>query len=584
MHFALGIVSLLQVAVLPGLLLTPRAPAGPPLARGIRVFVTSLLVNYVLVALLTACHQHRQHSWVAIVGIELLLLAWIRLRRNPPAGSASPRTLEPREPLSPSAVAAATLSLVLLGFHGWQWIGQLGRVFADFDAIASWNRWALAWASNRWPAQTWNYPQLLPANWSVAYVLTGAREGEFFARFLMGAFPALVLLALLDLQLRLRQPALAVSVGVALLLMIRLYPGARFDGMADLPAAALGFAGIHCLLAARDSPQPAWWMTGAGLALGAACVTKQAGLLLLALAAVWIATDPLLRRAARASGNAGRLALLVAAACAAHWYLLRLAAGAGNTIAVTTTVHEGRDLAERVAHGLSLLAFALRPPLLPATLAALLLASFARSPGARLVLNFVAPCLAVWLVSFSYDIRNLAGAVPPAALAAGFGAARIFAWGCALSRRCAARLPSGPRRGAALALLAAVAIVGAGLLVPDESLSALHRAARRRAGDYAFNKTVAERAREGGSILTACLEITIQPGLDRRTTFDAQPLADDPGLETRLRTHRWIIIEENSSPQAEAVRARLVREGRLRELARSRNFILCESIGAQPQG
>jgi hypothetical protein len=91
-------------------------------------------------------------------------------------------------------------------------IHNLGTVFSSWDAVVSWNQWAIAWAASQVPMYTRFYPQLIPANWSITYVLLGTTEIQFFAKSIMPLFALLMLLGLFNLSLQTRNYYFLISI------------------------------------------------------------------------------------------------------------------------------------------------------------------------------------------------------------------------------------------------------------------------------------------------------------------------------------------------------------------------------------
>lgn len=599
MIFALGLLALLQIAVLPGMLLTRHISVGFGLSRAFLIFAGSLLANYTLVALLVACHQYHQRSVMAVIVLEVLLLLYQRWR----GGNDVVETAERTPPLDAAfasrgwQTAGFLTTAGVLVLFGVKWYHEWGAVFESYDAIASWNRWALEWSANHWPNLTWNYPQLLPANWSLAYVITGAREGELFARCLMGAFPALILLAILELQRRLREPWLAVGAIAASTMLSRCFWGTQFDGYADVPVAALGFAGISFQLLAREGLRPRHSLLAAALCYGTACVTKQAGLITTTCGIVWLFTDGRPRSAFKECGSRGKLALVLLILVGLHWYVihsvvsaLHLGSKDGEDLhliqVLTVHIHKGRNLLERAEFGLHLLAAHLQPAALWASLALLLVAAVWHPRGVRVVGYFVLPALVVWLLGFSYDIRNLAAGIPPACLAMGFGAEALAKRFSSKRERLSAaafapQVSASRSRAVGVAFLAgaaAILLMGAWWM-PNEKLRGHFLKARRHAGSYRLNKLIAEKAGAKDRVLTSYLQLTIQPSFTKRVTYLATPLQND-GLEERLRTYPWIVMEDKLSDEQEAVRARLQEQKTIEERGREGGFVLYKNTGA----
>lgn len=580
MKFALGVFAILQLTTLPGLLLTRHVRFDSRLTRLMGTLVTSLLANYAAVLLLTSIDQYRTSSVWLLITAELAALGWMMVKQRQ-RNAAAPARLKPSQPMDAGAAAAAAVSLLALAVHGWLWSAEWCKVFQTYDAVASWNRWAGIWAGNAMPVDTATYPQLLPVSWSLLYLIVGGPEGELFARMLMGVFPALILGGIFTLQQRLRQPWLAAGTLTALLLLRLVAEGNRFDGMADVPAAALGFVGVCFLILAREEhTAPAGpWLLLAAAALGAGCATKQAGLMIAALALVWTLTDARLRSAARGSGKAARWALLLVIACGTHWQIIGtiLARSQQDAVLVGYLVqdmHEGRDSWQRILHGLAQVQWALAPAQpFGLVILACLAASLAHALGRRVLLFFALPYFLVWCLAFSYDTRNLAASLPFAALSAGFGAC-VLAGRCRQGSAWLGATSFWPRVRPWLPSAAITLIFLAALRVPDDSLSALHRAARRRAGDAEMNRAVAAHMGKTDTALSAYLMLSIQPGISKRVINDHTPLPDAATADAKLRGHRWLVVESNLPPAHEAVRRQLVSEGRLKETARTPAWVL----------
>ncbi|MEJ5283475.1 MAG: hypothetical protein WHS77_00320 [Brevinematales bacterium] len=154
------------------------------------------------------------------------------------------------------------------------------NIFYDWDAVVSWNRWAVVLFQGRFPEGTWHYPQLLPANWSLAYKIMGA-ELQFIPRFMCTFFPVFLVLFLFVQGIQKRSYAF-------LLAALALYCVLKFSGMygidngyADIPVAFMGFVGLLTFLAGleKENEEEKVFYILIGLVIsGGAAVTKQAGI------------------------------------------------------------------------------------------------------------------------------------------------------------------------------------------------------------------------------------------------------------------------------------------------------------------
>ena len=199
MVFLLGLISLLQTAFLPGFLLLSLLRLSDGLIKTLVLsFALSLIFNHLVVFLLVAMGIYGPQAMFVLLGLELLALNWMlwQRRREPPGaalqndwqrGEDLVRELSRSDPaVRLCGTAVALLAVWMIGSCVARvCVAEAGTVFVEWDVVVSWNPWALAWAENRLPSMTFHYPQLLPCNWSVSYVLMGDARIQFFAKWLM---------------------------------------------------------------------------------------------------------------------------------------------------------------------------------------------------------------------------------------------------------------------------------------------------------------------------------------------------------------------------------------------------------------
>jgi hypothetical protein len=341
-----------------------------------------------------------------------------------------------RRPLRPVLWAAATAAIAGFALSG---MAQIGQIFQQWDAVVSWNRWAIDWAANRLPYATSLYPQLLPANVSLTYVFMQTSDVWIFAKAFQFLFCLMLLLAMLDAARVTGNfgfvPGVLLTYGLLVaVLRFRMIS----SGYAEMPLAFLSFAAVYALLLARRAESAGlrrrYVLVGAALAAGAA-LTKQTGLYLAAVYPV-LAWLLVLRSGAegglrRHAGGLLRAALLMVA-LVAPWYLYKFAEfhaarDRNNTALLLADFHEGRTLPQRMLHGASMVVEATTP----VGAAVLLLAigiALGDPPQRWLVGLVVVPLGLIWAAAFSYDLRNLALILPFAGAAAGTGLLRAAEW------------------------------------------------------------------------------------------------------------------------------------------------------------
>lgn len=441
----LGVLSVCQLTFLPGLLVLRLARLHAIPNRAAVVFGISLVVNYLVVLGWVVLGIYTRPVVLGMFALEIAALAWVLrhelLRRIGGAEPESART-EGRRDATASFVWVAAFWLGLIGvvFAVWTYGGRFDPVFTQWDAVVSWDRWAIDWSRGILPRLTQHYPQLIPANWSFTYQFIGTSDVKGFARWFMGAFEVAIPLTLLLAGVRRRSAGYLLGSALAARLMWVL--GSRGSGYVDTAVAWLGLLAVVMVLEAReadDDRQRARILVLGGLFAAAAAVTKQAGLWIaiaypfMALAVAPRGGEPRPRR--RAAAAAVFAIYAIYAVVILPWYLykeiaIRAGADASEIGAVIGAVHGGRTYAERAWFGIGILNDALRVGPVPgALLGSLLLVAMlygCRDRAGRWLTALVAPYLVLWMLFWSYDARNLTIALPLLGLAAGLGVQRLM--------------------------------------------------------------------------------------------------------------------------------------------------------------
>jgi len=468
----LGLFSILQIVFLPGYLLVRCLRlGGGVLATLVLAFALSLVANYVLVTGLVVLGTYRPVIVYTVFAAEIATVLWIE-RRDVPASSIDAWRFRigdffgagPRSPLRRVLLAAAIIVIAGFALSG---MTQIGQIFQQWDAVVSWNRWAIDWAAGHLPDRTGLYPQLLPANVSLTYVFIQTSEVWIFAKAFQFLFCLMLLLAMLDAARVTGRfgfvPGVLATYGLLVAVLRFRMIG---SGYADMPLAFLAFAAVYTLLLAGQAEEAQmrrrYVLVGAALAAGAA-ITKQTGLYVAALYPL-LAWRFVLRSGQqsdlrnwrekkrirhtpcaddrrhidheyvvpgaeyaglwRHAGILLRVAVLMAV-LVAPWYLYKLAAfhatvDYDNTARLVCELHEGRNLPQRMLHAADMVVEAITPAGAVLLLAAIGLGL--RDPlQSWLVGLVVVPLLLVWAAAFSYDLRNLALVLPFAGAAAGAG-------------------------------------------------------------------------------------------------------------------------------------------------------------------
>ena len=564
----LGVLGLVQTVFLPGYLILRFLRVGRGLIAGcVLSFGLSLLANYLLVTGSVVVGVYRPEVIYSIFAVELMLWLWLdRARLQAPLSDAISRigsqtrtffrNLDHSSQIRSHWLRLALIAVAMGVACGFAAAGlaEFGRVFQQWDAVVSWNRWAIEWAANRPPQLTSYYPQLLPANISLSYVFMQTSQVWIFAKAMQFLFCLMLLLAMLDAARLSGSSGILLGVAITYGLLVALLRYRMLSsGYADAPLAFFAWMPIYALLQADRAEEPThrlkWLFVGALFAAGAA-LTKQLGLYVAAvypiLTWIWALHGCRVGRVKRVPPNSAEsdswwdslrsahptcLYLLIVL-LVAPWYVykftdIRSGHDVNNTQILVRDAHEGRDLRARLAYAGGLLADATTLPG-----GALLLVAVAASLGDRrmrwMLGLFVLPLGLLWAAAFSYDLRNLAMLAPFVGAATGTGLVRIICWmECKMGRggerekgRCGASTsPAASKfahrrttfRAWHTAGLGVVVLIASTLCVRDETLLSLQRRQLRQVGIsdlndrlYAFSQSSSDRSLIATDYLALC--------------------------------------------------------------------------------
>ena len=403
MIFLLGCYAVLMMSLLPGLICLKAMRLSANIFLSLPLcFALSLVFNYFMVLGLTLGHLYTQDVLFGVGFLEAcLVLSFYRhsLVFTDLLTPLKNMTLAMRG-APPRTDTLLRLSYLILGIVTFYWLSSIGNVFGPWDPGVWYNHWAIEWSQNQLPTLTWHYPQLLPANWSIAYLLTGTHleafpasiQGFFFVGLLslcLGCFyktrESHYLLALL---------LIAVTVGYFYFIYLN-------TGYADIPVGFFNLAALLILLLDQREPKPSLKILILALILSAA-LTKPAGI----YTAIVI---PLLQFALNTKRNRQRslcLHYLILTLLILPWYLY---------VSVYTSTEPGFQDIAFLVHGIFTETsgyFNMMRILLWGGPAFILLVfcwllKEKLSPFLKLVLYAYTPYFFIWVALFSYDNRNL---------------------------------------------------------------------------------------------------------------------------------------------------------------------------------
>ena len=488
MSFILETMAFVQLAFLPGaLLLRVFGLRFGSLGSPVACLAFSGLANYLFVLLTVACGVYNHWVALGLFVFELLLGIWLwRDSRRAllaadcldTASAMSDKawrsvaeflaSAKSSKAFSSFALLAALVSL-FIAFLGF--LDSTGSIFDAWDAVLSWNRWANDWLAGSYPEWTNGYPQLVPVNWSLCYMIQGDSL-QFVPKMTVGLYELGVLLAIVDIAFLFRSAGVMVAAPLFAWLLSNVEIG-RFGGDVDLAVTFMAFACFHCLLNASKASGADDFkrLLVATSALAAAtAATKQSGLFIFVM--IIPMAYLLLRQRMKDFDFGGSrqlralalhlvLAALIAAPCyICAKYMVLQGRDKYKVKFVTEDIYGGRGYGERaiISSKMFLLRLELGMHEIPgarwthvqmdrglagyidffkpyrvlssivAALTLLLLYLGIRSgPLGFCPLAFVAlPLSVIWALMYCYDLRNLTSALPFLALGLGLGFERLL--------------------------------------------------------------------------------------------------------------------------------------------------------------
>jgi hypothetical protein len=491
-----GFLSLFQISFLPGYLALRgmRVRCAGALEAAIYAFGLSLILNHTLVYALHSAGAYTSGAIYTLVSLECVAFAALLIRKGfwtswriPPENIlARLRALRKDRPaLGPAAVFLAVVA-ILCGAGLFFW--NFGSVFVMNDDVVSWDRWAAEWTGPG-PVGAGLYPQLLPANWSITYMLLGSTDVKMFAKAIMPLFPLATLLLFIDLFLRRGGIDWLLGAGCyAFLLSYFFSPELLTAGYADVASAFFALLTLHAMTGAGSKP------FGPPLAIvfASGCMlTKQGGAYIFVIATGWLIARFV--RSKERNWRAAVAVVLLALAINARWVVVEWQVLSGrmgtNLSTLTHDLHGGRDYPERwsaawlmirglrgrtgdpeEASGRIADARADHGDRLVHLGAVLILLGVFHTRG-RLALLLFAPYYVFWALFFSYEVRTLALGLPFAAHAMACGLDTAASWVRRASGMLPRWSPGANAQAAAAIVLAAWALLNLAPMLGAERIA-----------------------------------------------------------------------------------------------------------------
>ena len=428
---AFAVVSFFQLTFIPGFILFKflKIKNNTPIKVILYSFAFSLFINYLIVYHLTLAGLYTPVSAYIILVAELILIIFLAIKGR----LRIERSLHLEIPYgSRGFVQNALPFFILLILTGslYFFFSNLGSVFTHWDAVFSWNRWAIDWYLNDIPGLTYLYPQLIPANWSLSYILMQDHTLQFAAKSIMPLFAISILFSFYDLYLKKRNSVYILSILLFSALCL-LYSLPYIDsGYVDFAIAFFSMAAFHAILRSNpDNPDRTDSIVILFFATAAA-VTKQAGFIILVFSVMWLIWSMIrnrrkINRSRKIAGITGSILIII---LGLYWYIIKLADIAmGRDFSTLkflfVDIHHDATLIQRFGNGLDILR---ANPVFFLVLIALSLISLFNRRSRWFTLGLTIPSVMLWGLFFSYDDRNIIVSFPFLAYSASYGTAYLI--------------------------------------------------------------------------------------------------------------------------------------------------------------
>lgn len=429
----LALLSLCQILFLPGFLALKflKIETHGKLQKLVYIFSLSLFTNYFMVMGLYSLKLYLPIVLKLVIVVEyLVFFAWLLRNSELKFGathSSQPNPTESQAERIRLQIAwllafASIFSFVLLAWNSF------GSIFNIYDDIVSWDYWATRWAGQLEVNYTSFYPQLLPCNWSIIYVLIENTDVKMFAKAIMPFFPLATFSLFIDGYLKTKNRRwLYGTACYALILHYLFNQNFLAAGYADVPCAFFSFLAYYAIVqletgCVKDS------VLNRLLPLifaSAAASTKQGALYVAIWTLGWLCLRHWKRRDSKILA---RLALSITLALGLnHWYFYkvwRFSSGCEpDNLAALESLQMGRSYWLRWIESFDMLrvwrGFDGQPFFLAAM--ALITASLRLKQSRIIFFTLVLPIYTFWALHFSYAVRNLGLILPFIGLCCGCG-------------------------------------------------------------------------------------------------------------------------------------------------------------------
>lgn len=426
----LGLIALTQTIFLPGILILyfVKIKTQSIIQKYIYIFALSLFANYALVTILVLLKIYVVEVMFSIIVIEAFALTFLLIKKKVVIFSDSSfdqlfiflKKLIIQNTFSVKFLIVGSLTIILFYFS--LFISNIGTIFYFVDTVNNihWNTWAMDFAHNIFPQQSSHFPQLIPANWSVIYLLIGKTNIHFFPKSFMPLFFFGNLLMFFDLAIDKKKYVYLIGLIIYGLFAPIIYNLVFIaDGNSDLPVSFFAFLSFYAYLKRNTDKYDLKEYLIVFLFASTAAGTKLAGFYIFFFMSILCLYHFIHNYKFLSKKDIFILFVSVAFILSTNlfWYLLKPATMAGG-------LHQPEWIASGYSNilknALHLVYYNIGLPVVAFFILTILFSLFVKE-SRYIAIFFVVPPIILWMFKYSADFRNLSFVVPFISYVSAFG-------------------------------------------------------------------------------------------------------------------------------------------------------------------
>ncbi len=431
----LGLLAVIQNIFLPGFLILYlfKIRTQSIIQKYIYIFALSLFTNYALVTILVLSRIYIREVMLFIIIIEIIVLTVLIVKKKIIISNTSSidelffifRNFITQNKLSIKLLILGSSVVILFYFS--LFISNIGSIFYFVDTVNNihWNTWAIDFSNNIFPRQSSHFPQLIPSNWSISYLLIDDANVHFFPKSYMPLFFFANLLMFLDLALHNKRQVYLIALIIYGLFAPIIYNLVFIaDGNGDLPVSFFAFLSFYAYLKTDKEKFQLKEYIIVFLFASTAAGTKLAGFYVFFFMSIVCLYYLLINFKSLSKKEIWALIVSVIFILSINlfWYFIKPEVMAGG-------LHQPEWLAESYANILKnafhLLYYNWGLPVLAFFILTFSFSLFVKE-SRYITIFFVIPPLILWMFKYSSDFRNLSFVVPFISYVSAFGLSKIL--------------------------------------------------------------------------------------------------------------------------------------------------------------